>query len=74
LKRDSKLASFIEVSLNTVTGLIVSTLITWKVMPLWGFHPAPWEAVGITLMYTAVSIIRGYIWRRTFVAYWKRNG
>jgi len=35
-------------------------------LPLWGYAYAAHEALEITILYTAVSWLRSYAWRRFF--------
>lgn len=67
--KQSKLESLIEASLNTASGFVVS-LIVWQflVAPMFGL-PVNWAMnFGITIIFTVVSILRSYIWRRFFNA------
>ena len=65
----SKLESLVEASLNTASGFVVSLLVwQWVVAPLFGL-PVDWAMnFWITGIFTVVSILRSYIWRRLFNA------
>ena len=65
----SKLESFIESSLNTLSGFILS-FIVWQyaVAPLFGFELSVKNNFYITFIFTVVSVIRSYFWRRFFNA------
>ena len=67
--KQSKLESLVEASLNTASGFIVSLLVwQWVVAPLFGL-PVDWAMnFWITGIFTVVSILRSYIWRRLFNA------
>jgi len=55
-----------EVATNLWVGLVLSVLVTYFVMPVWGFEPSPQDAIEVTAMFTVVSVIRNYIIRRIF--------
>ena len=57
-----------EAITSTAVGFAVSWLLTFAVLPLWGLHPSAGEAVAITAVYTAASVVRGYAVRRAFRA------
>jgi len=63
----SRLQSFVEANLNTFVGFGISML-AWEflVKPLWGFSTSFLDNLGITLIFTALSIARGYLIRRYF--------
>jgi len=60
--KQSKKSSVIEISLNTGSGFIVSLIITTLLLP----HMEDLGAFGITCIFTVVSLIRSYAWRRFF--------
>ena len=55
-----------EAVTSTAVGFAVSWVLTWAVLPLWGLHPSPGEALAITAVYTAASVARSYAVRRVF--------
>ena len=65
--KQSKLESLVEASLNTASGFVVSLLVwQWLVAPIYGL-PIDWGMnFGITIIFTVVSILRSYVWRRVF--------
>lgn len=65
----SRISSLIEVILNTISGFIVAYLSAMLVYPMFGFNVTAEQNFYITLIFTFVSIVRGYIWRRIFNAY-----
>lgn len=58
----SKAKSMQEVSLNTASGFIVSLIVTNALYPVLNII----SPLTITLIYTAVSLVRSYVWRRIF--------
>ena len=62
----SKRMSLLEASLNTASGFIVS-LIVWQSICKWLDIPMPLgRNLLITGIFTIVSIVRSYLWRRLF--------
>lgn len=60
----SRRASILEVCLNTASGFIVS-LIVWRFVCKWYDIPMPiGRNLAITGIFTVVSILRSYLWRR----------
>ena len=64
----SKKHSLLEALLNTSTGFLTSLITQKMVFPMFGFYPAFSENLLITTIFTIVSIVRSYIWRRVFNA------
>lgn len=62
----SRLSSLIEQVLNVASGFIVSLLLWQAVGPLLGYEVNLADNLTITTIFTVVSIIRGYLWRRYF--------
>ena len=58
----SKKSTCIEVLLNTASGFVVSFAITTMLLP----YMVTVGAFGITCIFTVVSLIRSYAWRRVF--------
>lgn len=55
-----------ETCLSVLIGFAVSLIITAWLLPSYG-HPVSWmDNCQITTIYTAASIIRGYLVRRAF--------
>ena len=61
--------SFVEAKANAVVGLLVSWLFTYLCLPWFGLEPSPLSATGITACYFVLSLGRGYVLRRLFVAW-----
>ena len=63
----SKRQSMIEAWASTGFGFVVSLCVwAWIVNPLYELNTSPREGLGITLIFTVVSIVRGYYTRRGF--------
>jgi len=60
--KQSKKSSIVEISLNTGSGFIVSLVITTFLMP----YMKTVGPFGITCIFTVVSLLRSYAWRRFF--------
>jgi type IV secretory pathway protease TraF len=64
----SRRLSAVEAIASTAIGFGVSLALTFTVLPAFGYHVTASHAWGITAIYTAASIGRGYIVRRVFNA------
>lgn len=64
----SRKHSFLEALLNTASGFLTSLLTQWVVFPWFQFYPSLHENLTITAIFTVVSIVRSYVWRRIFNA------
>lgn len=64
----SRSLSAFEAISSTALGFGVSLALTFTVLPLFGYHVTASHAWGITAIYTAASIFRGYVVRRLFNA------
>ena len=62
LKRNS----LIESLTNTLSGFVVSYVAGLIVFPLFGFEATAVQVGWITLIYTALSVMRNYVVRRIF--------
>lgn len=58
--------SFLEVCLNTASGFIVSYAATFLAFPAIGVHTSAGQNLAVTGIFTVISIVRSYIWRRLF--------
>ena len=67
MTEQSRRASFAESCCNVGSGMVIA-LITWEIViePLYGIDKDITENLGITAIFTAVSLVRGYLWRRAF--------
>lgn len=65
----SKLESAVETSLNTASGFVLSWAIyVWVVIPYTQHMPVLEQAWWVTWLFTIVSLVRSYVWRRFFNA------
>ena len=58
--------SFIEANINTFAGFLISLLIAYTVLPLYGMEQSFNYSLQITLIFTIASIARNYLIRRYF--------
>jgi len=73
-KKQSKLESLIESFVNTFSGWFISFLLwSFAIGPLFNIETSILENMGITAIFTVVSIGRSYFWRRFFNAGIHRN-
>lgn len=65
--RQSRKESAVEAVLNVGSGFILAML-AWQlvVAPLWGYEVTLLDNVGLTAIFTVISVVRGYLWRRYF--------
>jgi membrane protein implicated in regulation of membrane protease activity len=65
----TKLESFIESIINIGSGFLISLLMwTFVVVPIWNLPVNMTQNFVITGLFTIVSVIRSYFWRRFFNA------
>jgi len=62
----SKTASFVECALNNISGIGVGWATSVVVFPLFGISISTSQNLRLTIIFTAVSMIRSYFWRRLF--------
>lgn len=65
----SRAASFFETLTGTVTGFILSIWVQRLLFPVMGHNLALAENMVVASVFTAVSLLRGYVVRRTFNAF-----
>ena len=58
--------SALEAVINTAVGFAVSLALTFALLPFFGYDVTTPHAWGITTVYTAASVLRGYFVRRVF--------
>ena len=61
-KVQSKKSTLTEVCLNTGSGFIVSLILTSIMLPYMNII----GSFGITCIFTVISLVRSYLWRRFF--------
>jgi biotin transporter BioY len=57
--------SVLEVCLNTTSGFLLSFAATFVVFPWFGLRSTS-ANFWITVIYTVISLVRSYFWRRLF--------
>ena len=62
----SRRHSLLESACSTIFGFGIALACQMVVYPLYGLHPSLGQNLGITGIFTAVSIVRGYGFRRLF--------
>ena len=63
----TKKGSLLEVTCNAFTGFVVAWILTHYLFPTWfNLDLTINQSWHITLIYTVVSMIRTFIWRRIF--------
>ena len=69
----SRLMSLIEAWANVFVGYWVSVAANYIVLPWFGFHVSAGQAIGIGVIFTAISLVRSYLLRRWFNRMVNRN-
>jgi hypothetical protein len=65
----SRVESLLEASLNTASGFLIALIVwRWVVAPLFGLPLDMASNLGVTSIFTVVSVVRSYVWRRFFNA------
>jgi len=62
----SRRMSFIETIAGVAIGFVVSVLASMVVYPMFGHAFTLGQNIGITIIFTVLSIARGYLVRRAF--------
>jgi hypothetical protein len=62
----SRMSSFTESCLNTASGFVISFAAGFVVFPLFGFPTSVSTNLMLTAIYTAISVVHSYVWRRIF--------
>lgn len=66
--KQSRLMSMVESLANVLVGYVVAVVTQMAVFPLFGLAVTVTENLLIGLIFTAVSIVRSYVLRRSFEA------
>ena len=66
LWEQTKMDSFMEAATNTAIGFVISLAVTFVTFGLYHIHTRLVENLGITAIFTLVSIVRSYTLRRMF--------
>ena len=64
--RQSRRMSAIETATNIPIGFVVSWLLGFYLLPIWGFEQSGKAVTTVTIIYTVASIVRSYTVRRAF--------
>jgi len=62
----TRLGSFYEACINIVIGFSINWGANLAILPLFGFHVTGWQAFGIGVFFTVISLVRSYAIRRWF--------
>ena len=62
----TKTQSLIEAFLNTLSGYLISVLVQVLLFPAYGVHLSLGDNMQLVAIFTAVSIVRSYFWRRYY--------
>jgi len=69
----SKKASLTESAVNTGLGFVISLGATAAILPAFGLHTSFATQTNITIVYTVISLVRGYALRRAFNWYERKQ-
>jgi len=69
----TRIGSLIEVSINIAIGFAINWIANLAILPLYGFHITGSQAFSMGLIFTAISVARGYVIRRWFNARLQRT-
>lgn len=72
--KQTRFMSLVEILTNLGTGFLLASMINHLVLPLWGYNIPIGESFQIAFLFTVVSIIRSYMFRRIFEFVRVRNG
>ena len=62
----SKKESFIESLTSTTIGWLIGVILNMLVLPLFDYNITVIDSLWVSLIFTVVSVIRGYVIRRFF--------
>lgn len=62
----SRRMSMVEQLFNVGSGVVLSLIVGQIVYPLVGYAVTLMDNLVLTIVFTVVSIVRGYVWRRVF--------
>ena len=58
--------SLMEAAMNTLSGLLISVAAGMVIYPMFGYQVPLHEVTAITIIFTVISVIRSYFWRRLY--------
>lgn len=62
----SRTQSALETTLNIGSGYLLAMATQAVLYPLYGIHTSVSQDAGIAAVFTVVSLVRSYVWRRIF--------
>lgn len=62
----SKRASGVEAFISTVSGYLIAVTIQMFIFPLFGLYPTILDSAMIAAIFTGISMVRVYMFRRLF--------
>lgn len=62
----SRTQSALETALNIASGYLLAIATQAVLYPLYGIHTSVTQDAGIAAVFTVVSLVRSYAWRRIF--------
>jgi hypothetical protein len=63
----TKVISFTESVVNVASGFVISLILwQWVVAPAFGYEVTIVTNLQLTSIFTTISVLRGYLWRRVF--------
>lgn len=62
----TRLGSLIEVCINILIGFTINWTANMYILPLYGFRITGGQAFSMGLIFTVISVVRGYVIRRWF--------
>ena len=62
----SKKQSLIESLTSTTIGIIIGILLNLTILPIFGYPVSLADSLWISLIFTAISVVRSYVVRRIF--------
>ena len=69
----SKRESMIESLTSTTIGIIIGIVLNLTILPIFGYPVSVVDSLWISLIFTAISVVRSYVVRRIFNSKEKRN-
>jgi hypothetical protein len=64
--KQTRFMSLMEALANNAIAFVISIIANQLVLPLFGLTVSLAQSIGITVAFTAISIVRGYVVRRIF--------
>ena len=62
----SKKQSLIESLTSTTIGIIIGVVLNLTILPIFGYPVSLSDSLWISLIFTAISVVRSYVVRRIF--------